>query len=285
MRRPAPILSLALTLILLGCASKEQKIAGAPMVTEKGPQSLAPGELPGDKNIQNPEVAYNMALEFAGQGNMEAARHYIDLASRLRQDSKYSFTKGLFSLSEQKYSEALLYLEQAMKLGPGTMENRLAVLNAEGVCLKELGRDDEALERFREVVNTPGLFSRYESYYNMGVIYMRQKKFLDAQAVFMKVAQENPGYYRAYNKLGILAATKEDWAGAAVYFKKALDLIANNYDATQADGAEINLNYGEALFREKLYPEARNALMQVLRISPESTYGTRAKELLGQIGG
>ena len=285
MRRSAVILSVALALALVACATKQQKIAGAPMVTEKGAQSLAPGELPGDKNIQNPEVAYNMALEFAGQGNMEAAHHYIDLASKLRQDSKYSFTKGLFYLSERKFNEALMYLEQAMKLGPGTTENRLAVLNAEGVCLKELGRDDEALERFREVVTTPGLFSRYESYYNMGVIYLRQKKFLDAQAVFMKVTQENPGYYRAYNKLGILAALKEDWAGAAANFKKALDLISNNYDAIQSDGAEIYLNYGEALFREKLYPEARNALMQVLRISPESAYGTRAKELLGQIGG
>lgn len=285
MRRSAVVLSVALALALLACATKQQKIAGAPMVTEKGAQSLAPGELPGDKNIQNPEVAYNMALEFAGQGNMEAAHHYIDLASKLRQDSKYSFTKGLFYLSERKFNEALMYLEQAMKLGPGTTENRLAVLNAEGVCLKELGRDDEALERFREVVTTPGLFSRYESYYNMGVIYLRQEKFLDAQAVFMKVTQENPGYYRAYNKLGILAALKEDWAGAAANFKKALDLISNNYDAIQSDGAEIYLNYGEALFREKLYPEARNALMQVLRISPESAYGTRAKELLGQIGG
>ena len=52
-----------------------------------------------------------------------------------------------------------------------------------------------------------------------------------------------------------------------------------------ADGAEIYCNYGEALFQEKLYPQARNALLQVLKIAPESMFGQKAKELLGQLGG
>lgn len=286
MRRFVFPLLLVSIVALASCAEKTQKIPGAPGGKDiPNPKQQADGKLPGDETIKNPEVAYNMALEFAGQSNMEAAHHYIVLAMKLRPDSKYSYTQGLFFLSESKFQDAIGYLQQALQQNPGTVDNRVAVLNAMGVCYKELGQDDEALKNFREVVNTPGLFSRYESYYNMGVIYMRQKKNLDAESVFMKVVEENPNYYRAYNKLGILEGAKGDWKDALAHFKRAVELMSADYTASQADGSEIYYNYGEALFREKLYPQSRNALLQVLRIAPESAYGQRAKELLTQLGG
>ena len=209
MKKVTPIILLLAVSLLSACASNKSRIPGAPHMDAQDSGRLAPGELPGDKSIKNSEVAYNMALEFAGQSNMEAAKHYIDLAIKLQPDSKYSYTKGLFYLSNRRYQDALGYFAQSLQQGPGTTENRLAVLNAEGVCYKELGKDEEALEVFRQVVNTPGMFSRFESYYNMGVIYMRQNKTLDAEAVFLKVVDENPGYYRAYNKLGLLAGGKQ----------------------------------------------------------------------------
>jgi tetratricopeptide (TPR) repeat protein len=216
---------------------------------------------------------------------MEAAHHYIILAMKLRPDSKYTYTQGLFYLSESKFQDAIGYFQQALQQGPGTVDNKVAVLNAMGVCYKQLGQDEEALKNFREVVNTPGLFSRYESYYNMGVIYMNQNKLLDAESVFMKVVEENPGYYRAYNKLGMLDGAKGDWKGALANYKRAVELLSADYTASQADGSEIYYNYGEALFHEKLYPQSRNALLQVLRIAPESAYGQKAKDLLAQLGG
>ncbi len=277
-----------LTLILLAavaCAHKGPAIPGAPDAGMSRRGKAAKGELPGDATIKNPEVAYNMALEFAGQGNMEGAHHYIALASKLRTDSKYSYTNGLFYLSEGKYHEALDYLQLAMKQGPGTQENRLAVLNAMGACHMELGENEEALKLFRQVVNSNGLFSRYESYYNMGVIYMREKKYLDAEAVFLKVIDENPRYYKAYNKLGIIKSTENKWGDAALNFKKALDLLKGDYQAQQSDGAEIYYHYGEALYQEKLYPQARSALLEVLKIAPEGRFGRSAKAILAKIGG
>jgi tetratricopeptide (TPR) repeat protein len=284
-------LMLVAAFVLTGACHKKDAIPGAPggkadKKDKKGKGAeKAPGELPGDVSIKNPEVAYNMALEFAGQRNMEAAHHYIDLAQTLQPDSKYLFSKGLFFIVEKKYTDALTNLKASMELGPGTEENRLAVLNATGVCYMELGQDEEALKCFRDVVNKPGLYSRYESYYNMGVVYLRQGKRIDAEAVFQKVVEENPVYYRAYNKLGVLSAQKGEWANAALSYKKAIDLISNNYGAIQSDGAEIYYNYGEALAQQRMYGKARDALLQVLKIAPESEYGQRAKSILAQIGG
>lgn len=283
MRQTLFVLVVLVLLAFPACHKKQDPIPGAPGGQSDKP--LAPGELPGDAQIKNPEVAYNMALEFANQQNMEAAQHYVDLAMLLEPNSKYAYTKGLFCIAERKFDEGLENLQGALDLGPGTEENRLAVLNAMGICYMELGKDEDALTKFREVVNKPGLFSRYEAYYNMGVVYLRQQKYLDAEAVFQKVLEENPGYFKAYNKLGMLKAQKGDWPGAAISFKKAIDLIAMDYRAIQTSGAELYCNYGEALVQQGLYPKAREALLQVLKISPESQYGLKAKQILASIEG
>ena len=273
-----------LALLLLGSACVEKK-PPAPAVGAQAPVGSNPTELPGDKDIQNPEVAYNLALEHNQKREMEAAHHYIDLAQRLGPNSKYLFVKGVFYIAEGKFDSALPVLDQALQAGPGTTDNRLAILNAQGVCLKELKRDEEALAKFREVVNTPGMVSRYEAYYNMGILYIRQGRGVDAEAVFMKVVEENPRYFPAHNKLGILRAAQGDWAGAALSFKRALDIFQTDYAGQGADGAELHCNFGEALFQQKMYREARAELLEVLKIAPEGPFGQRAKTLLAQLGG
>ncbi len=286
----AAVLSAAL--LLVSCAGQKKPENGGAIDkgnkrTQAAQMKGAPSDFKpaaGDENIKNSEVAYNLGLEYAGKGEMPAAHHYIDLAIILQPDSKYSYTKGLFLLGDKRYDEALVWLERSLQQGPGTSDNKLAVQNALGATYMQLGQDEKALAQFRDVVNAPGIVSRYESYYNMGIIYLRQQKWLDAEAVFQKVAEENPGYYRAYGKLGQISAHKEDWGQAALLYKRALDLIQNDYPSLQTDGAELYCNYGEALFHEKMYPESRQALMQVLRISPESSAGQKAKEILAKLG-
>lgn len=284
MRKTITVLSLAFALLAIlsaGCAEKKPP-SSIPSASGSG---SSVGELPGDRDIQNPEVAYNLALEHSQKREMEAAHHYVDLAQKLGPNPKYLFVKGVFFIQEGKYQQALPLLDQSLQAGAGTTDNRLAILNAQGVCLKELGRDEEALAKFREVINTAGLVSRYEAYYNTGIIYMRQGKLPDAEAVFLKVTEENPRYYPAYNKLGIVRAARGDWSGAALSFRKALDIFAGDYGGRGPDGAELHCNYGEALFQQNMYKEARVELLQVLKMAPESPFGQRAKALLAQLGG
>lgn len=238
----------------------------------------------GDAEIKSSEVAYNLATEYAKQGDWSAADHYIDLAIRMQPDSKYTFAKGLFCLAQHRYDQAEMLLERSLAQRPGTTENRLAVLNALGAACMQLGKDEKALEQFRQVVNTPGMVSRYESYYNMGVIYVRQQKWLDADAVFQKVVEENPGYYRAWNKLCLVETQRGNWKQAVVYAKQAVDLVTRNYAALQSEGSEVFYNYGEALFQLKQYDESRQALMNALKIAPETEAGRKAKERLGSFG-
>lgn len=281
--------ALLLATLLLACNAEKKPPASG--VSPDGTPPASKGSAPegfkpaiGDADIKNSEVAYNLALEQAGKGDWEAANHYIDLAMTMVPDAKYSFTKGLFCLQQGKYPLAKQWLERSLAQGPGTTDNRMAVYNALGAAYMQLGEDDKALEQFRQVVTTAGMVSRYESYYNMGVIYLRQEKWLDAEAVLTKVVDENPGYFRAWHKLGLIEAHKGDWEGAATLHKRAIDLIRNNYAALQGEGAEIYCGYGEALYQLKRFDESRQAFMDALKISPESAAGQRAKERLGILG-
>ncbi|MEJ2368153.1 MAG: tetratricopeptide repeat protein [Acidobacteriota bacterium] len=279
-------ITLGAVLLLAGCAANRRPAQGSTAAANNS-SSLNDGyrELPGDKNIKNPEVAYNLALESQQKGDMEAAHHYIALAMKLQPDSKYSFVQGVFFLQEQKYPQAAAWLQRSLEQGPGTTENRMRILNALGASYMQMGNDQQALKYLREVVNTPGPITRYQAYYNMGIIYFRQKKYLDAEADFMKVLSENNSYYPAMNKLGLIWASRGDWNKASGYYKRALKLLESNYDAYQASGAEIYYNYAEALFHLKQYAECRKTLMKVLDIGPESKYGQKAKAMLAKLGG
>jgi len=293
MRHATPILLLAASLCL-GCASQKQPRPqdtpqpSAEARKPKGDRSTTSPDgyrpIAGDETIKNSEVAFNLALEYAGKGDLAAGQHFIDLAMSLQQDPKYSYTKGIFYLSEKRYADAQSWLERALAQNPGTTDNKVAVYNALGAVYMQMGQDDKALEEFRQVVNTPGMISRYESYYNMGVIYLRQEKWLDAEAVLRKVGDENPGYFRAWHKLGLIAGHNGNWEEAATLAKRAIDLVKNNYPAQQGEGADIYCAYGEALYQLKRYPESREAFMSALKIAPESEPGRKAKERLALLG-
>lgn len=287
------ILLISSLMLALSCVERKPPSAGtnSPPPAPQTPAQLAtqagafPAELPGDKEIRNSEVAYNLALEYFQKGEVGAAHHYTDLAHRMQPSSKYLYMKGLCHIAEQRFDLALPPLEEAYRMGAGTPDNAASILNALGVCLMHMEKDDAALEKFREVVNMQGPIRKADAYYNMGVIYLRQQKSADAEAVFSKVVEENPGRYEAFNKLGLLRAARGSWEDATRDFKRAIGIIARNSSARRSDGPEIHFNCGEALFQRKMYREAREHLNEAVKLSPEGPFGLKAKALLIQLGG
>ncbi len=276
-----------LLLIAIGCGERKEPESGPGPFSGDAPTGTTGTYRPlaGDENVKNSEVAYNLALEFAAKGNQEAAYHYINLAIKLQPAAKYSHAKGLLLLSEERYQEALTLFLQALHQGAGDPNNEVAINNAIGVCYMQLNNPDQALEFFRKVVNAPGIVSRFEAYYNMGKIYMEQGKNIDAEYAFLKVIQENPGFYKAHMKMGQVFMAKEDYEQAAQYFQNSLDIIAGDYRALNVDGAEIHYYLAEALYRLQRYPEAYTQLVETLKISPEGPYGQRAKEMIQNLEG
>lgn len=277
-------LTLFLAMFILSCATTDTRVPDGTAQQSASAQSDEPFKsLPGDENIKNSEVAYNLALEYAGARNMQAAHHYIDLAMRLESHAKYSYTKGIFYLGEKRFERALAWLDRSFRENPAELQAKLDIWNAQGIALMQLKRYEEAKTKFRSIINTEGMISRFNAYYNLGMIYLEENSQADAESVFRKAVEENPGDYRVYMKLGKIALEKGDTDSAYGNYQKAADLIETVFSALQSDGPEIYYYLGETLLKQQKTGEARTALLKVIKIAPEGQYGLKAKDILSKL--
>jgi tetratricopeptide (TPR) repeat protein len=277
------LILILIVVFLASCAAKETRMPS------KGVGALTPTDedtykpLPGDENIKNSEVAYNLSLEYAGARNMPAAHHYLDLAMKIEPHAKYSYTKGIYFLGEKRYEKALAWLNKAMSQEEGELQAKMDILNAQGIALLNLKRYDEAKEKFREIINTEGMVSKFNAYYNIGLIYLEENNYEDAENALRKAVEENPNDYRVYSKLGKVAIHKGDYLSAYGDYQKAADLIEGYYSAIQSDGPEIYYCLGESLVKLNRIEEGRNAFLKVIKIAPEGQYGLKAKQVLSKL--
>ncbi len=273
------------SILILSCAGPETRLPSSTNAVKsmKVDSDDTFKSLPGDENIKNSEIAYNLALEYAQARNMNAAHHYIDLAMRLEPHAKYSYTKGVFYLGEKRYDKAILWLDKSMSQGPDELQAKLDILNAQGIALLNLKRYEEAKGKFREIINTEGLVSKFNAYYNLGLIYLEEGSTDDAENVLRKALEENPNDYRVYVKLGNIAKKRGDYLSAYGDFSKAGELVEQVYSSLQADGPEIYFNLAESLLKLNRVEECRNALLKVIKIAPEGPFGLKAKEVLSKL--
>ena len=269
--------------MIVSCATGETRLPGAPASAQPAASDEPFKSLPGDENVKSSEVAYNLALEYAGTRNMQAAHHYIDLAMRHEPHAKYSYTKGIFYIGEKRFEKALFWLDKSMRENPPELQAKLDIWNAQGIALMQLQRNEEAKGKFRNIINTEGLISRFNAYYNLGVIYLDEGNSADAESVFRKAVEENPNDYRVYMKLGKIAMGKQDYVSAEGDFRKSGELIEMVFSALQGDGPEVFFSLGEAYLRQGKREEARAALLRVIKIAPEGQYGLKSKDILSKL--
>jgi tetratricopeptide (TPR) repeat protein len=279
------ILVIFLFFVLSACATKESRLPNAGLPSSGTGQATdeAFRTLPGDENVKSSEVAYNLALEYAGARNMPAAHHYVDLAMKLEPHAKYSYTKGVFYLGEKRFERALFWLDRSMRENPDELQARLDILNAQGIALMQLKRYEEAKAKFREIINTEGMISKFNAYYNIGNIYLEENNPVDAENAFRKAIEESPGDYRVYMKLGKIALGRGDHMSAYGDYQKAAELVEPSFSSLQGDGPEIYYCLAETLLKQDKLEEARSALLKVIKITPEGQYGQKAKEVLSKL--
>ena len=140
------------------------------------------------------------------------------------------------------------------------------VLNAHGIALSELGRNEEAVQQFQRALaidpnNAP-------AYQNLGIAALRGNDLQAAEEQLNRALALNPRLPLALNTLGVVFIRKNDPARAYEAWKRAFALDRRQYDAL----------YNMALISAQRGDEAnaRRALEEFVRIAPPSRY---AKEL------
>jgi Flp pilus assembly protein TadD len=141
--------------------------------------------------------------------------------------AKSSHKEGLrLFFREGKYAEAISWFDRAIESDP----NMAYAWHDRGVCLRELGKDEEALRNFDKAVELlPAeeelLFTRAEMLRRIGILRGQKNAIEAAVKVYNKVLEINPNQAEAWNSLG--NCMKELGKGELTrqYYDRSSDLI------------------------------------------------------------
>ena len=89
---------------------------------------------------------------------------------------------------------------------------------------------------------------------------MQQGRLEEAKADLISVLKKNPSSVEAYNLLGIIAASQQDYTGAVAVLQKALQIAPHS--------ARTHNNLGNIYVAEKKFELAENEFHAVLRLEP-----------------
>ena len=127
---------------------------------------------------------------------------------------------------EGKFTEAISFFDRAIESDP----SMAYAWHDRGVCLRELGKDEEALKNFDKTVELmPAeeelLFSRAEMLKRIGIL-RGQKNAIDAAVrAYNKVLEINPNQAEAWNSLAVCMKELGKSELSRQYFDRSNDLV------------------------------------------------------------
>lgn len=116
------------------------------------------------------------------------------------------------------------------------------------------------------IKHDPGLA---EAYNTLGSIRVKQKKFAEAKRDFERAIQLKPAYPQAYANLALAAAGENDFAAAANYISKGVEIDDQKFFEGQRL-VDLYSNIGNGAMQQKMYPVAASAYEKALSAQPNN---------------
>ncbi len=134
-----------------------------------------------------------------------------------------------------------------------------------GRRLEMFGRVAEAQQHYLESLNLNP--HNTDSRLALGLSFANRGQLDEAEAAFMEIPEDDPGYNRALFCLGGVYAVRGDFTAAIDLFRRSLT-VGESDDYFEAN---VHLNVGRAYFFQEDYDAAIGELQTALRIDPSNT--------------
>jgi len=138
-----------------------------------------------------------------------------------------NYKKGLFHYyREANHPEAIRYFDLAIEIDPSLA----AAWHDRGVCLRELGKDEDALKSIDkaceiEPENEEFLFTRAELLKRIGILRGQKNAIAAAVKTFNKVLEINPNNADAWNGLAVCMKEQGKDEISRQYYERAQNLV------------------------------------------------------------
>jgi tetratricopeptide (TPR) repeat protein len=166
-------------------------------------------------------------------------------------------------LDMKRVNEQLDYYKEKVRLDPANLENRIVL----GYTYFLKGQNEKAIREFDYVIEQDGNY--YDAYYNLGLVFLDEKRYNEALSAFDKTIQIAPKDFKGHVQLGITYRQLDMYEEATETLSKANELNPANSDIIYQIGlvaedqgeyqTAIDI-YKEALQYDPLYEDAVVAL-------------------------
>jgi Flp pilus assembly protein TadD/DNA-binding response OmpR family regulator len=141
--------------------------------------------------------------------------------------ARSNYKSGLFQYyREGNYPGAIRFFDEAIEIDPALA----AAWHDRGVCLRELGKDEDALKSIDKSVelepeNEEYLFTRAELLKRIGILRGQKNAIAAAVRTFNKVLEINPNNADAWNGLGVCMKEQGKDELSRQYYERAQNLV------------------------------------------------------------
>jgi tetratricopeptide (TPR) repeat protein len=237
------------------------------------------------------EAQQNLGLALAKSGDLPAAASALKIAVTLKPTvgGQQALAAAWLSLAqvmeESQPQEALTAYQKAAELDPSNSEARLGLAR----MAERSGNGADAEQQYLKLAEA----GNNDSIERLIGLYLKQKRFADAETWLRKYVSANPQNNAAQLQLGKLLAaegkTQEAIATLEPIYKASADLkIARDLTslyletrqypaaadllrpliAQNPTDAQLHLDYGTALMHQLKYPEAQAVLLKAVQLKP-----------------
>lgn len=169
----------------------------------------------------------------------------------------------LNDIDMKRVNEQLAYYQEQVRIDPANLENRIVL----GYTHYLKGNNDAAIREFIYVIGQDEGY--YDAHYNLGLVYLTEKRYNEALSSFGKTVQIAPRDFKGHIQLGVTYRHLQMYDEALEALNTANQLAPTNSDIIYETGLvaeakgeyELAVDiYKDALQYNPLFEEAAKAL-------------------------
>lgn len=221
---------------------------------------------------QQAEIFLNKGISFIERGQFNsAAKELLEAEKYYSGDHRIHYFlgiayhgKGMRDMAVEEFKKAIFLKEDYSEA-----HNYLGTLYS--------GRElwDQAIEEFDQALANPIYDTPAKALYNAGWAYYAKKDYNTALTKYQEALQREPMTYlrpQIEKNIGLIYFDQNNIQEAIVHFKKSVEFNASLYDA--------QFLLGECYVKIKDTEKAKKAFQSVIKLSPQSSFGQKAKSYL-----
>ena len=223
------------------------------------------------KREQDPQYQYNVGLVYLQNDKYEEAIKYLNKSLALKPNFDMALNAlGIIHFIQGDLQEAKDYFEKCLVVNPTLTEAR----NYLGSVYQEMGLLDEAEAEYKKAIADETYLSRELPFYNLARLYLTKGKEKEALEMVNSAIELNDQMVMALNLKGVLLERSGKLQEAIYHYEKAIDIapgdINLSYNLAVAYFKSDRRAEAKAIF-EKIYPkvtddEIRSKIDEYLKV-------------------